>query len=70
MDTNLQERVPGVTGETLSGYDVTKRMRTGGDEYSPAPYPTPYAPSYPAQSMPAAAPSWGPQRYHLIPLYH
>lgn len=59
----FQERVPGVTGETMSGIDASKRMRTGGGDYSP----TPYAPSYPAQGLQASAPSWGPQRYLSIP---
>ncbi|CAK9205743.1 unnamed protein product [Sphagnum troendelagicum] len=53
----------GVAGEITTGFDASKRMRTGGNDYSPAPYPAPYGAPYPNQVVPAAAPSWGPQGY-------
>ncbi|KAG0555439.1 hypothetical protein M758_12G171100 [Ceratodon purpureus] len=53
----------GVTGDLNAGFDASKRMRTGGGDYSPAPYPAPYPPAYPAQPMAVSAPAWGPQTY-------
>ncbi|KAG0581817.1 hypothetical protein M758_3G011900 [Ceratodon purpureus] len=53
----------GVTGDPNTSFDASKRMRTGGGDYSPAPYPAPYSPAYPAQPMAIPAPAWGPQTF-------
>lgn len=50
-----------MAGDPTMGLDASKRMRTGGGEYSPAPYAAPYPPAYPAQGISIPAPAWGPQ---------
>nr|XP_024363552.1 RNA-binding protein with multiple splicing-like isoform X3 [Physcomitrium patens] len=55
----------GVAGDPCISFDGSKRMRTGGGDYSPAPYSAPYPSTYLTQPMTSPTPAWAPQTYGL-----